>query len=91
MISLDPKKEIRDQLAHFIAGVAITMFIGFAFKSLILGALVSFGIMYGREVMQRLERGDPWYQCHFGCILDMACWSVGSFTGGLLLVLIRSA
>lgn len=85
MISLDPKKEIRDQILHFVAGIAITMLVGYLL-GVVAGVLASTGIMYGREVIQRLKGGNPWYQCHAGCILDIVCWSVGTFTGSALLL-----
>lgn len=83
----DWKKELRDQLLHFVAGsggvLALTLLLPVWISSLLVAS-----IAYGREVYQRVSKGDTWYQCGSGCMLDLVIWSAGIVTGVLIKIFV---
>lgn len=70
------KKEIFDQSAHFLAGFAVTLLISMWLSALVSGAIVAV-FAVGREIWQRVSKGNHWYQCYSGCRLDLLFWAIG--------------
>lgn len=70
------KKEIIDQSAHFLAGLAATLLIAIWINVLLAGMIVAV-FAVGREIWQRVSQGKPWYQCWYGCRLDLLFWALG--------------
>lgn len=78
------KKEIIDQLAHFTAGLVATVLLGFVIGAYAGIVVMSFAVL--REIKQRLDRGDVWYGCNWGCRLDLAFWALGIGCGLLIVI-----
>lgn len=70
------KKEIIDQSAHFLAGLVATLLIAVWINVLLAGMIVAV-FAVGREIWQRVSQGKPWYQCWYGCRLDLLFWALG--------------
>lgn len=73
---MDLKKELRDQFAHFAAGLIATLILAMLI-SVWLSALAVIAFAVGREIYQRVSTGRPWYQCYSGCMLDLLFWVLG--------------
>ena len=70
------KKEILDQSAHFAAGLIATLLISMWINVFIAGVIVAV-FAVGREIWQRVSDGKPWYQCWYGCRVDLLFWALG--------------
>lgn len=70
------KKEIIDQSAHFLAGLGSTLVISIWLNIFASGFIVAV-FAVGREICQRVSDGKPWYQCWYGCRLDLLFWAAG--------------
>lgn len=81
------KKQLIDQSAHFGVGLVIVVILSFVF-SIIASMLATFAIAYAREVYQRIERKDPWYECKSGCRMDLFFWFLGIVAGGIIAVVL---
>lgn len=70
------KKEIVDQSAHFLAGFVATFLISMWINMFAAGLIVMvFAVC--REIYQRVSTGRLWYQCYWGCKLDLLFWALG--------------
>ena len=74
------KKQLIDQSAHFGVGLVLVVIFSFVF-SVVTSCFLVLGIAWGREVMQRVQNNDPWYECKSGCRLDMLFWVLGIAVG----------
>lgn len=83
---MDTKKEIGDQAAHFAAGASITIALSM-WVPISLAVIFTATFAYLREVLQRISRGDPWYECGPGCMLDLSFWAIGISASAYLVVL----
>ena len=75
------KKELLDQSLHFFGGLTCVLVLSITFLKLWAAVLFVALFAYGREVLQRLDNGDPWYDCGKGCMLDLAFWALGILAG----------
>lgn len=73
-------KELRDQSLHFGIGFLITLLLTKIMPVLLAMAIVM-ASAWTREIFQRIEKGNPWYQCHSGCQFDLLFWATGIFSG----------
>lgn len=81
------KKEALDQSLHFVAGAVGTFFLSpFIGLPAAVVAVAAYAVI--REVMQRLAAGHKWYDCKWGCRLDLSFWALGILTTTLIKVLI---
>lgn len=80
---MDLKKEALDQSLHFAAGLVGTFFAS-AFLGLPLGIVAVAAYAVGREIMQRIAGGHDWYECKWGCRLDLGFWALGILTAALI-------
>ncbi len=80
------KKELIDQSAHFAIGAAATIALYFVWDNIWIAALIVAVVAVGREIYQRLKKGNKWNDCGPGCMLDLLFWALGiSLTVGLKL------
>ncbi len=84
---MDLKKELRDQSLHFVAGAGAILFLA-QLMPLLSASLSVAAFAYSREVMQRLSKGDKWYTCGSGCMLDLIMWAVGILFGSLIQIFV---
>lgn len=82
---MDIKKEIGDQAAHFAVGAALVMLIAL-WAPVPVAVIFTAAFAYLREVLQRLSRGDPWYECGPGCMLDLTFWLLGISMGAQIAI-----
>jgi hypothetical protein len=80
------KKEIIDQAAHFMAGLAATLLISMWLNVFIAGLIVAV-FAVGREIWQRVSDRKPWYQCWYGCRLDLLFWALGVMSAIIINIL----
>jgi len=73
---MELKKELIDQSAHFAAGLVATVLLAMTIPVYV-AALLVLSLAWGREVYQRLSKGNKWYACKSGCQLDMLFWFAG--------------
>ena len=77
------KKQLIDQSAHFVIGLILVVVYSFVF-SIMASMLATFVIVYSREIFQRIDNGDPWYECKDGCKLDLLFWGLGIVVGSFV-------
>ncbi len=80
------KKQLFDQSAHFVIGLILVVVYSFVF-SILSSMLATFVIVYSREIFQRIDNGDPWYECKDGCKLDLLFWGLGIVVGSFVAVM----
>lgn len=78
------KKESLDQLGHFAAGLIPLIIFTLLGMNVYLAATIIMAFAIGREIKQRLDRKDKWYNCGWGCRLDLIFWLLGVSTGIIL-------
>lgn len=78
------KKELIDQSAHFVAGLAATCAVAMLIN-VIYAAVIVMIFAIAREIKQRLDRKDVWYGCAWGCRLDLIFLALGIGTAYVLM------
>ena len=80
------KDEIRDQILHFVVGFFATVALASLMHIAIAAVLVAL-VAVGREIYQRVSKGNKWYACHSGCRLDLLFIALGVVAGSLTVIL----